>query len=365
MPDRYANGDPSNDRGGRTGSRSVTGFDPADTGWYHGGDLKGLTGGCTDPVHGLQRIKDLGFTAIWVTPVVGQQAVQGSSAAYHGYWGRRLHRRRQAPRERRGLQGLHRLRPSARAEGDPRRGRQPHRGRDPRRLRLHRAGRAAVPRLPRQGLCRLALRGRAHVPVPVREEHASPGDAHRRRPHREEAGVAERRHGVPRPRRHRLLVVQRNVLRAGRLLRPRRSLHRAAAGRERARAGLRRLDPALRHRRLPRRHREARRPRLLRRLAAEDPRRRARSRDRRLRGLRRGLRDGRDRALRLRAGPGAAERDRLPAAGLARPFRRRLRRRARRRDAASRTTTTSAAPRGLHRRPRRSSAITTRAGAHA
>ena len=88
MPDRYANGDPSNDRGGSTGSRSVTGFDPADTGWYHGGDLKGLTGGCTDAVHGLQRIKDLGFTAIWVTPVVGQQAVQGSSAAYHGYWAR-------------------------------------------------------------------------------------------------------------------------------------------------------------------------------------------------------------------------------------------------------------------------------------
>ena len=49
MPDRYANGDPSNDRGGLTGPRSVTGFDPADPGWYHGGDLKGLTGGCKDP----------------------------------------------------------------------------------------------------------------------------------------------------------------------------------------------------------------------------------------------------------------------------------------------------------------------------
>ena len=87
MPDRYANGDPSNDRGGKTGARSVTGFDPTDTGWFHGGDLKGLTGGCTDPVHGVQRIKDLGFTTIWVTPVVGQQTVQGSSAGYHGYWG--------------------------------------------------------------------------------------------------------------------------------------------------------------------------------------------------------------------------------------------------------------------------------------
>ena len=87
MPDRYANGDPSNDRGGLTGPRSVTGYDPADPGWYHGGDLKGLTGSCTDTRTGLARIKELGFTAIWVTPVVAQQYVQADSAAYHGYWG--------------------------------------------------------------------------------------------------------------------------------------------------------------------------------------------------------------------------------------------------------------------------------------
>src|SRR5207244_9563145 len=53
MVDRYANGDPSNDRGGRSGLRSVTGFDPASSGWYHGGDLKGLTGDCADTRHGL------------------------------------------------------------------------------------------------------------------------------------------------------------------------------------------------------------------------------------------------------------------------------------------------------------------------
>ena len=87
MPDRYANGDPSNDRGGLTGPRSVTGYEPADPGWYHGGDLKGLTGACTDTRTGLARIKELGFTAIWVTPVVAQQYVQADSAAYHGYWG--------------------------------------------------------------------------------------------------------------------------------------------------------------------------------------------------------------------------------------------------------------------------------------
>jgi len=87
MPDRYANGDPSNDRGGVTGLRSVTGYDPADTGWYHGGDLKGLTGTCTDTRTGLARIKDLGFTGIWIAPVVVQRWVQGDSASYHGYWG--------------------------------------------------------------------------------------------------------------------------------------------------------------------------------------------------------------------------------------------------------------------------------------
>ncbi len=87
MPDRYANGDPSNDRGAAAGSRAQHGFDPTDTGYFHGGDLKGLTGGCTDPKTGLQRIRDLGFTALWVTPPVVQRAVQGSSAAYHGYWG--------------------------------------------------------------------------------------------------------------------------------------------------------------------------------------------------------------------------------------------------------------------------------------
>ena len=88
MPDRYANGDAANDRGGVTGPRGVTGYDPAGTGWYHGGDLRGLTGDCEDPRRGLARIAGLGFTAVWVAPVVGQQWVQGDSASYHGYWGR-------------------------------------------------------------------------------------------------------------------------------------------------------------------------------------------------------------------------------------------------------------------------------------
>jgi glycosidase len=87
MPDRYANGDPANDTGGRRGGRGITGYDPTDGGYFHGGDYEGLTGGCTDPVRGLQRLKDLGFTSIWVTPPVVQQVVDGGSAGYHGYWG--------------------------------------------------------------------------------------------------------------------------------------------------------------------------------------------------------------------------------------------------------------------------------------
>lgn len=87
MTDRYANGDPSNDTGGVTGPRAVTGYDPTSTAWWHGGDFKGLTGTCNDPVHGLARIKALGFNAIWVTPPVVNQVSQGDSGGYHGYWG--------------------------------------------------------------------------------------------------------------------------------------------------------------------------------------------------------------------------------------------------------------------------------------
>ncbi|GAA0905150.1 pullulanase-type alpha-1,6-glucosidase [Streptomyces thermoalcalitolerans] len=83
LPDRFANGDPSNDRGRLTGSRLVTGYDPTDKGFYQGGDLKGL-------INRLDYIKGLGTTAIWLAPVFKNQPVQGTgkdaSAGYHGYW---------------------------------------------------------------------------------------------------------------------------------------------------------------------------------------------------------------------------------------------------------------------------------------
>ncbi|MFJ4341338.1 pullulanase-type alpha-1,6-glucosidase [Streptomyces sp. NPDC088915] len=83
LPDRFANGDASNDRGGLTGSRTRTGFDPTDKGFYQGGDLKGLT-------RRLDYIKGLGTTAIWMAPIFKNRPVQGegenASAGYHGYW---------------------------------------------------------------------------------------------------------------------------------------------------------------------------------------------------------------------------------------------------------------------------------------
>jgi glycosidase len=70
MPDRFANGDPTND-------------DPADApGWldrakpraYHGGDLRGIQ-------NHLVYLKELGVTTLWLTPVVKNGAAQD----YHGY----------------------------------------------------------------------------------------------------------------------------------------------------------------------------------------------------------------------------------------------------------------------------------------
>ncbi|MER7495263.1 alpha-amylase family glycosyl hydrolase, partial [Streptomyces pharetrae] len=83
LPDRFANGDRANDRGGLTGTRLATGYDPTDKGFYQGGDLKGLT-------QKLDYIKGLGTTAIWLAPIFKNQPVQGeganASAGYHGYW---------------------------------------------------------------------------------------------------------------------------------------------------------------------------------------------------------------------------------------------------------------------------------------
>ena len=83
LPDRFENGDPANDRGGLSGDRLTTGYDPTAKGFYNGGDLKGLT-------ERLGYIEELGATAVWVAPIFKNKVVQGpkgeESAGYHGYW---------------------------------------------------------------------------------------------------------------------------------------------------------------------------------------------------------------------------------------------------------------------------------------
>ena len=83
LPDRFENGDTANDRGGLKGGPLTTGFDPTHKGFYHGGDLTGLT-------RRLDYIQGLGATAIWLGPIFKNKAVQGArgqeSAGYHGYW---------------------------------------------------------------------------------------------------------------------------------------------------------------------------------------------------------------------------------------------------------------------------------------
>ncbi|MEO7588783.1 MAG: alpha-amylase family glycosyl hydrolase, partial [Arachnia sp.] len=83
MTDRFANGDPSNDTGGIAGDRLANGFDPTNSGFYHGGDIEGL-------VDNLDYIQGLGTTALWLTPSFTNRPVQGAgddvSAGYHGYW---------------------------------------------------------------------------------------------------------------------------------------------------------------------------------------------------------------------------------------------------------------------------------------
>ena len=83
LPDRFANGDPSNDHGGYAPERLKSGFDPSDTDFYHGGDLAGVT-------QRLDYIQGLGATAVWLAPVFKNKPVQThngyTGAAHHGYW---------------------------------------------------------------------------------------------------------------------------------------------------------------------------------------------------------------------------------------------------------------------------------------
>ena len=79
LPDRFHNGDPSNDNGSKTLKISQGGFDKTHRGRYHGGDVRGL-------MEKLDYIEGMGVTAIWLTPILRNQALQNGIAGYHGYW---------------------------------------------------------------------------------------------------------------------------------------------------------------------------------------------------------------------------------------------------------------------------------------
>lgn len=102
MTDRFVNGDPSNDHRDQGGTHRT--FDvptpgapegESDNIGYMGGDFKGI-------VENAGYIRDMGFTSVWVTPIVDNpdEAFTGGAAAkwggmftdrgktgFHGYWG--------------------------------------------------------------------------------------------------------------------------------------------------------------------------------------------------------------------------------------------------------------------------------------
>lgn len=79
VTDRFHNGDMANDTGGFGGDSNIHGYDPTRIRHYHGGDLTGLQ-------KRLPYLKNMGITAIWLTPVFKNIPMQGESASYHGYW---------------------------------------------------------------------------------------------------------------------------------------------------------------------------------------------------------------------------------------------------------------------------------------
>ncbi len=69
MVDRFANGDPNND----------INVEPSIPGRFHGGDWQGV-------IDHLDYLKDLGVTALWISPVVKNVEDDAGFDSYHGYW---------------------------------------------------------------------------------------------------------------------------------------------------------------------------------------------------------------------------------------------------------------------------------------
>lgn len=74
FPDRFENGDPTNDQLGEPNC-----FDPNSPTKFHGGDWAGLE-------QRLDYLEELGVTAVWTTPAYRQIGEFNGACGYHGYW---------------------------------------------------------------------------------------------------------------------------------------------------------------------------------------------------------------------------------------------------------------------------------------
>ena len=76
--DRFKDGDPNNNEGNDPAT-----YDPKNFKKYMGGDIRGL-------IDKLDYLKEMGITAIWITPPVDNADFldKHGGAGYHGYWGK-------------------------------------------------------------------------------------------------------------------------------------------------------------------------------------------------------------------------------------------------------------------------------------
>ncbi|HEY3818132.1 MAG TPA: alpha-amylase family glycosyl hydrolase [Polyangiaceae bacterium] len=74
IPDRFANGDPTNDNLGQPGC-----LDATNANLFHGGDIAGLR-------QHVGYLKELGVGAVWATPLYVQVPLRSGACGYHGYW---------------------------------------------------------------------------------------------------------------------------------------------------------------------------------------------------------------------------------------------------------------------------------------
>ncbi|GAB2684269.1 alpha-amylase family glycosyl hydrolase [Aliiglaciecola aliphaticivorans] len=79
IPDRFYNGNPENDKGSASIPISQGGNIIDHMKGFHGGDIKGLE-------QKLDYLKNLGISAIWMTPILRNKAIQNDGYGHHGYW---------------------------------------------------------------------------------------------------------------------------------------------------------------------------------------------------------------------------------------------------------------------------------------